>query len=247
MAAKPTIRPVQQDIFSVVVGTAEPGLAFARADFKPELFDHTIRQKGMAIDWEQAMFCSCIDIESGQPDYSCPYCNGKSYIYTEPKRTKAVITSINGRKEQDKQGLGEYGTAYLTPLSSDFVGYRDRFTFPDFKIKYSQLIDIDCYEGKSNRTLYPMLDVLVVQQNGVQLRESIDFDVSEDRRTIQLTRGCVAEGRFSVLYTMHPVYIAMGPIHELRGTYLMKNGGGQEYFVALPSQFQIKREDFLSE
>lgn len=247
MSPKPRVPNVQQDIFSVVVGTAEPNLAFARADFKPELFDHAIRQKGMIVEWEQAMFCSCIDMESGQPDYACPHCKGKAYIYTEPKRTKAVVTSINGRKEQDKQGLGDYGTAYLTPLSSDFVGYRDKFTFPDFKIKYSQLINIDAYTKTSTQTMYPIIDILVLQQDGVQLRPGIDFNILDDKRTIQIVDEFNASGKFSILYTIHPVYVAMGPIHELRGTYCMKQGQGEEYFVALPSQFQIKREDFLSE
>lgn len=244
---KPRVIPTQQDIFSVVSGTAEPGLGFARADFKPELFDHIIRQKGVVVDWEQAMFCSCIDLESGQPDYSCPHCKGKAYIYTEPKRTKAVVTSINGRKEQDKQGLGDYGSAYLTPLSSDFVGYRDKFTFPDFKIKYSQLIEIDAYSGMSGQVMYPIIDILVMQQDGVQLKPGIDFHIQDDKRTIKMDEKCVMHGRFSLLYTIHPVYVAMGPIHELRGTYCMKQGHGEEYFVSLPSQFQIKREDFLSE
>lgn len=244
--AKPTFKPVQQDIFSIVSGMAEPGLGFARADFKPELFDLTIRQKGMTVLWEQAMFCSCINPESGQPDYNCEYCHGKAYIYTEPIRTKAIVTSINGRKEQDKQGLGEYGTAYLTPLSSNFVGYRDRFTFPDFKVKFSQIISIDNYTGESAQTLYPILDILVVQQFGKQLKYGIDFTISEDRRHINLVNSGLG-GTFSILYTTNPVYIAMGPIHELRGTYCMKQGQGAEYFVTLPSQFQIKREDFLSE
>lgn len=243
---RPRVPNVQQDIFSVINGTAEPGIGFARADFKPELFDHAIRQKGMRVLWEQAMFCSCINIESGQPSYTCPECGGKAYIYTEPKETKALVTSINGRKEQDKQGLGEYGTAYLTPLSQDFVGYRDKFTFPDFKIKHSQLITFEYGDSMSSQTNYEILDVLVVQQSGNQLKYGIDFQVSEDRRHIELIdSGRGYTGTFSILYTIHPVYVAMGPIHELRGTYCMKQGQGTEYFVSLPSQFQIKREDFI--
>ena len=50
---------------------------------------------------------------------------------------------------------------------------------------------------------------------------------------------------YSVLYNCNPVYIAIGPIHDIRGTYTMAKAGGLEAFVQLPKQFQIKREDFM--
>lgn len=114
-----------------------------RPDFKPELFDSAIRQKGYKMVWEQSMLCSCYDLDSGQPDFRCTHCRGKGYVYFDPQEIRAVVTSLNGHKEQERIGLMDFGTAYLTPSSVDDVGFRDRFTFIDFTIKYTELGMID--------------------------------------------------------------------------------------------------------
>jgi len=216
-----------------------------RADFKPELFDTLINQKGYKVIWEQGMFCSCYNQMSGQPDYNCPACRGKGYVYFDPKETRALVTSINGRKEQEKIGLNDLGTAYLTPKASDNVGFRDRFTFLDFTMKFSQLVVKDS-PGMPDRMKYPIKDVISVRQLNTVYRRGIDFDISKDGwDIIWKSAGPVQGSTYSVLYDTNAVYIAINPIHELRGTYIIKGGGGLENFVPLPRQYQIKREDFL--
>lgn len=214
-----------------------------RADFKPDYFDTLIQQKGYRVIWQQGMFCSCYTASSGQPDYSCRSCKGKGYLYFGDKETRALVTSISGRKEQDHIGLDDIGSAYLTPLSTDDVGFRDRFVFLDFTMKYSEIIE---HIGESDILRYPAMSIIAVRQLDKVYRRGIDFDLSHDGRTLdwkgyQLNLG----EKYSVLYTTRPVYIAVNPIHELRGTYTMAKNGGLEKFVALPKQYQIKREDFI--
>lgn len=216
---------------------------FARADFKPEIFDLLIRQKGYTAIWEQGLFCPCYESLSGQPDYTCPLCRGRGYIYVSPKETKVIVTSINGNKEQERIGLNDLGVAYLTPLATDNVGFRDRFTFTDSITKFSEII-IHGSESM-DRLRYKCIEMIMVRDLNTVYKLKTDFKISADGQYIEWISNMPVGSKYTVLYCTHPVYIAINPIHEIRGTYLMKNGGGKDYYMALPKQFQIKREDFV--
>lgn len=215
-----------------------------RADFKPELFDTAIQQKGYKVIWEQGMFCSCYNAQSGQPDYNCLSCHGKGYTYFDPVETRVLVTSINGHKEQEKPGLNEMGTAYLTPLSWDNVGFRDRFTFVDFTMKFSEVIVRGT--GQVDKLRYKARKFIRCHVLGDTYRQGIDFNLSLEGDEIIWEPDKIPHGtQYAVIYDTPPAYIAMSPIHELRGTYIMAKGYGLERFVILPKQYQIKREDFV--
>jgi hypothetical protein len=221
------------------------GYSAPRADFKPEIFDAIIMQKGFRVLWEQGMFCSCIGKESGQPDYNCPACKGRGYVYFGGKVTKALVTSINGHKEQERIGLYDIGTAYLTPLSTDDVGFRDRFTFLDFTVKFSEVIKRGP-AGTPDPLRYKAIDIICLRNLNTEYKRGIDFELSKDGLYIEwINEPLYENSSYSILYTIRPVYIAINPVHELRGTYIKQGGRGLDNFVPLPKQFQIKREDFL--
>lgn len=219
------------------------GFMAPRADLKPELFDTAIKQKGYRVIWEQGMFCSCYRALDGQPDFNCPACGGKGYVYFDPKETRVVVTSISGRKEQEHIGLTELGGAYLTPLSTDNVGFRDRFTFLDFTMKYSELLTRG--SGTTDVPRYDMIDIICVRVRDKVYNRNIHFTIPKDGSNINWTGNHLPEGTvYSVLYTTQARYIAINPIHELRGTYTYYKTQ-VEKFVQLPKQFQIKREDLV--
>lgn len=215
-----------------------------RVDFRPNDFDNIVNQKGFHTIWEQGMYCSCYT-DSGQPDYNCPTCGGRGYLYFGAKKTRCLVTSIKGKKVEEKIGLDDKGSAYLTSLTTDNIGFRDRFTFPDFTMKYSDIIKRDA-SSNADPVRYHILEVIMVRALDRELKEEQDFVVSEDRKSLIWSEGSLEpQEQYSILYTTRPVYIAINPIHELRGSYSMYKGQGQEYFTPLPKQFQIKREDFL--
>ena len=216
-----------------------------RVDLKPELFDTAIIQKGMKVIWEQTMFCSCYSQRSGQPGYNCPACKGNGYVYFGRVLTKALITGISGRKDQDRIGLNELGTAYLTTLTSDNVGFRDRFTFLDFTMKYSQVLTRGNV-GENDDLAYEARSIISVRMLNTVYVPDVDYTLSEDHMQIIWINNPIPTGKnYSILYNTPPVYIATNPVHELRGTYSMWKHGGAEVFTPLPKQFQIKRVDFL--
>ena len=233
-----------EEIANLINQISESPMA-VRADLRADLFDQAIYQKGYRIKWEQGMFCSCLDPHSSQPDYNCPACKGKGYVYFNPNLIRALVTSISGNKDQNNRiGLDEIGTAYLTPMSVDKIGFRDRFTFLDFTIKFSEIIR----GGNSLKHMlrYPAIKILSVRILEDEYQEGVHFDMSEDGWYITWREmPNYGDLVYSILYTTNPVYIAIGPIHELRGTYTLRKGKGNEVFTKLPDQYQIKREDFL--
>jgi len=224
-----------------VINTA--GMMAPRVDLRPELFDTAIQQQGYRMIWEQAMYCSCYDRTSGQPDMVCGSCYGKGYKYINPQEIRALATSISANKDLDRVGLNEMGTAYLTAPSTCNIGYRDRFTIVDFTTRFSEILE---YTG-NDRLRYPATEIVAVYQLNQEYRRGVHFNLSEDKMYLEwITKDLELDTRYSVLYDLTPVYIAMGPIHDLRGTYTLKGMKGMEGFMQLPKQFQIKREDFLA-
>jgi len=214
---------------------------FARIDLKPEEFDRAIFQKGARIIWEKAMLCSCIDEFSGQPDFNCTSCKGKSFVYFDPIETRAVVSGIGGDNQNIPIGLIDVGTAYLTTQSTDPVNFRDRITFPDMTTAYSQVLK---YEGESVELKYTAKDLLSIRVLGTEIPKE-SYSLSEDGTKIEFEPGVLAYGdKFSVLLRINPVYIVIDMPHDLRGTFVVF-GKPEEEWVTLPKQLIIKREDLM--
>lgn len=219
-----------------------------RVDFKVEDFDRLIKQKGYKVLWEQAMYCTCyydpdVDQYSGQPNYNCPHCKGEGFTYLDPTEKRVVATGISNGVDQTRIGLNELGTAYLTPTTDTIIGIRDRFTFVDFTIRYSQIIQLS--GEKVDKLKYAPTTLLAVRTpNGSIFKPGVDCKLTSEG--VEWINSPGEAGQVvSVLYQGLPRYIALGPIHELRGTYLLSKNKGMETFARLPQQFQVKREDMI--
>lgn len=125
-------------------------------------FENMIYRRGRWVKWREATLCSCWNLESGQPLYSCQACNGAGYIYGEPIIALALVTNIIVDKEFDQPiGSLEYGDATLTipkripkvnPKTGilsqvDFdenplydVGLFDYIALTDDEIKYAEVL-----------------------------------------------------------------------------------------------------------
>ncbi|ACI90981.1 gp6.4 [Bacillus phage SPO1] len=219
-----------------------------RVDFRVEDFERLVQQKGYKVKWEQAMYCTCyydpeIDQYTGQPNYNCPHCKGEGFTYLDPVEIRVVATGISNGVDQTRIGLNELGTAYVTLSTNTIIGIRDRFTFVDFTIRYSQIIQLS--GDKVDKLKYPPTNLIAVRTpNGSIFKPGIDCKLTPEG--VEWISSPGTEGQVvSVLYQGLPRYIALGPIHELRGTYLMSKNKGMETFARLPQQFQVKREDMI--
>lgn len=214
---------------------------FGRIDFKPEEFERAIYQKGARITWEKSILCSCIDRKSGAPDFTCMSCEGKGFVYFDPKPIRAAVSSLGRDDSPMSLGVVDVGTAYVTTMSTDAVNFRDRLTFEDFRVGYSTVLR---YDGEPVKLKYEVEEIISVMVLSHQLSED-DYSVSPGMDEIILRDGLLSKGEnFSVLVSVKPRYIVIDMPHELRGTFV-QFGQPSEKWTILPKQLLIKREDLL--
>lgn len=221
----------------------------ARADLYVEEFDTLIGQKGVECNYYPAVVCQCISEDTGQPDYSCPYCKGSGFRYLPYKPIRVLVTSLSGKTLLDKLGLKESGTVYATPTSDIIMGFHDRLIFPNFRCKYSERIMFQQGSKISSETYRNIVEVEALIIDNKVLEIDKDFTISPDRYHIQLSYPLEELSnnpivKMGLLYYTNPSYLVDDLLHELRATYTERYVP-KETYVELPKQYRLIREDFV--
>ena len=216
-----------------------------RVDFYTNDYNDLINQKGMKVDWEQAIVCECLSEDSHQPDFGCKHCNGSGFRYLPPKSIRVLSTTFSSSVRLETIGVREPGTAYITPPSDVIMGYRDRLKFVDFQCKYSETITINHETKFSDKTHRNIKEVLFLIQGDSQYELGVDFEITVDEFHIKwLDVNTLPSGSLSILYLTTPSYLVVDLLHELRATYV-KHKVPTEEFREFPKQYQLRREDFV--
>lgn len=233
----------------------------ARANLYTELFDTLITDRGNNAKWEQACVCSCVSRDSGQPNFLCPKCGGRGFIYMPAKSICVGVTTLTAQINQLQIELREPGSAYITPKADVIMGYMDRLTFTDFTCKFSEVLHwghkdtqtIDDNPNISPRTYRKIESVIYLANDTYSFEENIDFRITDDRYHLEwLNTELPSEGLSTgFLYLTNPSYLVVDILHELRGHLSDRhvaeddeNGVGITY-RELPKQYKLQREDFI--
>lgn len=216
----------------------------------PEYNDTVIDDQGNRVYWEQAMVCSCVTLDSGQPDFTCPICHGRGYRYLAPEELIVGVQSLSSTYKLGTLELYEPGTCLVTPMSNVIMGYQDRLTFPDFRCKFSEPLRFNSDEygfGVSNPLYRNIVEVQGIADDKYMYEEGVDYEVTPDRHHIRWkTEGLAAQAdkkSFSILYLTNPIYLVVDVMHELRGTRHNKQSPTVEYHE-LQKQYKCQREQF---
>lgn len=200
--------------------------------------------------WEQAMVCSCLSVDSGQPDFSCPLCKGRGYRYLAPEEIIVGVQSLSSTYKLGSLELYEPGTCMVTPMSNVIMGYQDRLTFPDFKCKFSEVLRFNSDEykyGVSKPTYREILSALAVADDKYMFEEGVDYEITGDGRRVRWLSDALSreydKKSLSILYFTTPVYLVVDIMHELRGTRHNKQSPTIEYHE-LQKQYKCQREQF---
>lgn len=219
-----------------------------KISFNIDTFDKLIQDMGVDCWWSQAILCQCISADSGQPDFSCPYCGGSGYRYLPAMKIRCGVSSFSTRMTLESLGTRQPGTAYLTTPKEIIMGYRDRIIFKDFQCKYSQTIrfDYDRYGLFSTKLSKNIKKVLFLLVDDVLYEEHKDFMISDDCYHIKWNNmETLPDGKSaSILFMTTPIYLVTDLLHELRATYT-SHKSPVEVFTELPKQYLITREDFV--
>lgn len=81
-------------------------------------YEELILRRGRRVKWQEAVTCSCINYDSGQPTYECQACDGKGFVLADPIEDTVLVQSVTHNKEfEEMAGIFEIGDAIMS------VGY----------------------------------------------------------------------------------------------------------------------------
>lgn len=215
-----------------------------RTDFKIEEFANIIEQKGYDLIWEKALKCPCMPEEkSGQPDYNCPLCHGKGWTWFDQQDIKAAMTNFNENVRYNQVGELAQGTAYLTTLPEHKLGFWDRVTHVDSRIRHSEVLTHGDHGGKDKLRFQPT-EIVYCRSISTVYTEGVDFTFDHNSFEIDWAPTGLEPNsgdRYSVEYLMPPRWIVIDIMNVIRDTYVKSKKPGIT-FQELPIRCTVRLE-----
>lgn len=169
-------------------------------------FEDLIRRRGRIVKWQEAIICSCWNLDSGQPQYGCQACKGLGYTYAQPIEDLALVMSVTHNKEfEESAGVFEVGDAIMTvglrvpevhPVTGNVittvegrknplfhVGMYDLITLTDDEYKTSEILikDTPIYEREADTLINEdVVDVLSVSKSDPITGDITKYKLNED-------------------------------------------------------------------
>lgn len=232
--------------------------------------------------WARAVKCPCTaNVQTEQPDPSCPYCYGvlgnlPGWRYVLPRADvfpeegnstgsvafdggeliRGLVSNQGIRREQEKQGEWEFGTATLSVRPETPLGYYDRLIMVDAVMPYDQVLTrtagtTTLATGRDEQTQlrYPIVEVLDARSTTARFRERVDFAYDPNNSTLSWVagRGPAVGERFSLRYRYHPRWIVVDlPRASVGHNYPGKEFGlrGKWHYSEMSQRATVKL-DFL--
>lgn len=229
-----------------VFGREVIGTPAGRVDFRPELFDRLIEEKGYEVRWEKAIVCPCAKIGAdgytAQPSLDCTVCDD-GYRYIEPQIIRAVMTEITEQHDYMRphgQLIIEdvkVTTRHIHPL--DFM---DKITMQHSLIRYSEVLNRSANSRDIFR--YPVEQMITALTETTTFTEGIDFRIIDNLIDWSIAASPPAEDEtYSVAYMTRPVYKVIQFPHKFRDTQVAFQRRVPEH-EKLPVQ-AVARFDFI--
>jgi hypothetical protein len=218
-----------------------------RSDFQPVEFYRAIQKYGYIVQWEKSSLCPCIPkTGQGQPDFNCPLCFGKGRYWFDPKQIRGIMTSLSEDVRFQQLGEIDQGTSYFTTTPDNKLGFWDRLTNFDSKIRFSEVVEKGDSSGK-DRLRFKPISILNIRTITTPFEIGKDYMLSESDQSIDWkpTGNAPVRGeRYSVEYLLHPRWICISPVNVLRDTYTKSKKAGIT-FTELPIRVMAKLEFFV--
>jgi hypothetical protein len=217
-----------------------------RVDFKIDEFANIITQKGYDLIWEKALKCPCLQEErSAQPDYNCSLCHGKGWYWYDQIDIQGAMTSFSENVKYNQTGEVAMGTAYLTVLPENKLGFYDRVTNLDSRIRHSEVLTKGTSEKDSLR--FQPTDILYCRSIKEEYIAGKDFKFDPNSFEIEWLEGGLRPNtgdRYSLGYEMPPRWIVIDIINVLRDTQVKAKHPGIT-FTELPVRALVRLEYFI--
>lgn len=208
--------------------------------------EELIDRRGRSLEWQEAVLCSCFNVDSGQPLYTCEACGGKGFVYRPAVVSKAIVTSVNLNQEwQEMAGMFEVGDAVMTvpkafPIRNERniptgkstdnlmfeIGVNDKVTLLDDEYKTSEVLIQGSPIGHRNADTLLNERITRIKSvssfdtlTGIETKYYADVDYTLDiNRFIWLPNGNSPGDfqQYSVTYFHRPTYVVIANLPKPR-------------------------------
>ena len=225
-------------------------------DFEVNDFEAAIRDKGYDVIWHKAIQCPCKSIGNDHQS-TCKNCGGSGWLFINPTKTRAIITSIDVERSYEMEGRRDLGKVMVTMSHEDKISHMDKIELVNSDSEHSEVFYPRRETVDQQLFAYTRYDIKSVQYVGlyegdtVPLRrltqENEDFTFI-DNKIVLANRftGVLSEyprTSITIRYTHSPLYHIWEITHDARDS-LIETGNG---IVKLPVQGIGKRAHLILE
>lgn len=231
---------------SIRTATRPNNIGTPRVDFNQPTFDNLVFDKGYNVILHEAVRCPCnAGREGAQMD--CNNCLGTGWVFVNPIRTKAIITSINKDTKYKYWAAELSGTVAVTVRDGERLSVMDKIILEDRTSLYGEIRDLRTYDDGTRFifTTYPIDEVesvfLYDEPSAPLIRINKElYSISEDNPYVlkldsSITLKTTFNGVVSVKYKHKLQYNVQDLPHDVRYTTYL-NSNGKEEDLPLPIQ-----------
>lgn len=221
------------------------------ATFKVKEFTDQINKLGYNIGIQIAILCPCYDLETGQPDPNCSFCDN-GYYYEPSYESKAIFSGIKQGKVFDESGAWISGMSYISTKPNIHLAYHDRIVNTDSAMVHTEHLQriatettkydiIESYIDERKTIKLPVTIISIVAGAIKHWRHNSDFRINKGKLTWFPGKGPAIDDRYSVRYYCNPVWIVLEAVHAVRDTITEKG------VARLPLQAVARLEVMIEE
>ena len=171
-----------------VPGEVSSGISF-KSDFIEEDFRSALRDKGYDILHETALICPCKSRPSDHQS-NCDNCGGSGWVFTNPTKTRAILTSMRIDRQYDEEARRDLGLMYVTLQPSDKMGHMDKIIVLDAESIQTKVLYLQEKDSGQFFAMTPY-DITLVEYAGLFLGETIAL-----QRLIEGTDFTIQDNKF---------------------------------------------------
>ena len=219
-------------------------------------FEAPIWQKGYDVQIEKAVKCPC-KANNGNIG-TCQNCRGTGWLFINPFKTRALITSINYSTEHKDWTLDKLGTVDVTVRNQDRITYFDRITLINDYSIFSEVLTTRYDSATDTNFAFTSYKVTEIQDAFFYVSDSlplqklevgVDIEIKADSQgyILQINTALPANfnSKLSVRYKHNVQYNVIDLPHEIRRSYKV-NENGADQKILLPIHGVARRVHDIS-
>jgi hypothetical protein len=223
--------------------------------FQQSEFNQIIFNKGYDIILESAVVCPCRG-KSGSALPTCQNCLGLGWVFLDPVKTKAIITSINKDTKYKYWSPELTGTVNITVRDEERLSYMDKITFFSRTSIFSEVKPV-ITSSTGSKFIFCSYNVKSIKRvflfnsetSALTLLSSDKYTYNNaNKRIISLSNTIVYptifNGVISIEYEHELSYNVVDLPHDFRSTFI-SNDRGQNTEYNLPVQGVARRSHIV--